>query len=325
LEKCYVFCGIDENLIKESINSIINKVLDKNFIDLNLIKFDGAKVEIDSIINACETLPFMSDKKVVFIYRVAFLGEKEDRESKKKFEEFRKYIENVPEHTILILYYVFEDDREKPSDQIKKIEKKCCVVKADKLKGEKLLKKVKELFNKKGKEIGRIELKFFCENVENNMDIIENEVDKIINYCDNKEITKDSIQKMLPIKNDNDIFDLVDFLSQKRPEKSIDILNELLYRGENILGILFMVQRQFKLLLNVKIGLEDGKNKDLIIKELRLHPYIGEKLINQSKKFSLGQLSRCLELSLNTEKVLKSSQLDKKTEMELLLINSIRI
>lgn len=325
IDNCYVFCGIDEKIIKDSIDLIVNSALNSDFGDLNYTKFDGAKATMNDILNACETLPFMSDKKVVLLYRASFLGEKEDREGKKKFEELNKYLDNIPSHCILIMYYVFEDEREKPSNSIKKLEKKCTVIKVDKLKGEKYYKKVKSLFSSMGKEIGKVELKYFCDNVDNNMDIVTREVDKLINYCEGMEITKEAIAKLLPQKNDDDIFDLVDYLSQKRPEKSIDILNELLYRGENILGILFMIQRQFKILLNIKINMDEGKNKDQIAKTLRLHPYICEKMMAQSKKFSLNQLKKCLEMCLDTERTFKSSQAEKKTGMELLIVNTVRV
>ena len=35
----YIFCGLDEELIKIGVNSIINKVIEEDFLDLNLIKF----------------------------------------------------------------------------------------------------------------------------------------------------------------------------------------------------------------------------------------------------------------------------------------------
>jgi DNA polymerase III subunit delta len=325
IENCYIFCGLDEMLIKDSIKLIVDKVVAVDFLELNYVKFDGSKSEVNEIINACETLPFLSDKKLVLLYRAIFLSEKEDRESKRKFQDICKYIENLPAHCILIMYYVFEDEREKPSEQVKKLDKKFCVVKADKLKGDKFYRKVKEVFDSRGKEIGKVELKYFCDSVDNNMEIVVREVDKLINYCEDKSITKEEITRLLPPKSDDDIFDLVDYLSQKRPEKAIDILNGLLYSGENITGILFMIQRQFKLLLGVKFGVENGKNKDIIAKELKLHPYICEKLIAQSKKFTIRQVKKCLELCLSTEKVLKSSQTEKKTEMELLIINTVRV
>lgn len=324
IEKCYVFCGVDEKLLKDNVNIVIDKVLGNGLMDLNFTKFDGNKVDINEVYNACETMPFMSEKKIVLIYRAVFLGDKEDRENKRRFDELYKYIDNLPEHCVLIMYYVFEDEREKPGASLKKIDKKSCVIKTDKLKGDKFYKKVQELFDHRGRDIGRVELKFFCDNVDNNMDIIINEVNKLINYCEGRMIKREDILRLLPRKSDSDIFDLVDFLSQKRPEKAIEILNELIFRGENLMGILFMIERQIKLLLSIKVGIEEGKRKEDIIKELKLHPYIGEKLITQSKKFSLIQLKKCMELCLITEKNLKSSQTEKKTEMELLIVSTVR-
>jgi DNA polymerase-3 subunit delta len=325
IKGCFVFCGPDENLIKESIDSIINASIDKSFLDLNLIRFDGMKVQFDEVMNACETMPFLSDKKVVVIYRTDFLGEKDDRESKKKFEEFYKYISNLPPYCILIMYYVFSDDREKPSPNIKKLEKICSVIKADKLKGDKLYKRVASIFEQNGKAIDKVLLKYFCDSVENNMDIIKNEVDKLIAYTEGRDIAKKDIIELLPQMSDDDIFDLVDYLSQKRPERAIDILNELIFRGENMAGILYMIVRQFKLLYGIKLGTDAGKNKDILAKELRLHPYICEKLMAQSRKFTLNQVKACMKLCLNTEKSLKSSSGDKKLEMEMLIINTVRV
>ena len=98
----YVFCGLDEELIKSSIDHIIKKVLDKDFLDLNFIKIDGLTSTFDEIENACETLPFFGDKKVVLVYRANFLKDKPDKEGAKTYTEILKYIKDLPQHTILI-------------------------------------------------------------------------------------------------------------------------------------------------------------------------------------------------------------------------------
>jgi DNA polymerase III subunit delta len=322
-DNCYVFCGADEALMKENIKLISDKVLQGSFVDLNYVQFDGTTADMETVINTCETIPFMSDRKVVVIYRAAFLGEGEDKEFNKKYELISKYMENSANHCILIVYYVFENDREKPSNKIKKLEKKACVVKFDKLKGANLERKVKSLFDEKGKNIGKIELKLFCDNLENNMNIIQNEVEKLCSYAYNREITKEDILLMLPQKSDNDIFNLVDNVSQKKIERALDILNELAFKGEKIPYILYMIERQFNILLQIKYSVEEGKNKDVIAKELKLNPYICEKMIVQSRKFTLNGLKKAINYCLNTEEALKSSSVNGKIEMELLILNTI--
>lgn len=329
IENCYIFCGSDEQLIKEGVYSIVNKLLDKNFMELNYVKFDGNSLDsFDPVVNACQTLPFMSDKKVVLIYRASFIqDDKGDSKlsANKSFKEVSEYIKNVPSHCVLILYDVFKGKRDKPSKRIYAMDKKVCVVKADKIKGQQLEGKVKSFFEIRGKKIERIELKVFCSLMEdNNLSVIENEVEKLCCYVDDREITKDDIKTLFLKSNDDDIFDLVNPISQKKAREALGVLNELIYKGEKIPHILNMIERQFNLLFRVKVSLENRKGKQDIMKELNIRSeYACDMLISQSKKFTIRQLRRAIELCLNTEQKIKSSSVNEKTEMELLIISAI--
>ncbi|MDF2885014.1 MAG: polymerase subunit delta [Clostridiaceae bacterium] len=322
-KKCIVFCGQDETLIKDYINEIVKKTISDDFKQLNYIKIDGTNFEVDGLINACETLPFMGDKKVVVLYRANFLSDNGDSKSNKLFENINSYIDKISPYTLLIMYYVFDNKREKPSKKLFKLDRKSCIVKADKIRGANLEQKVKQYFDDNNKEIGKIELRLFCNKLDNNMGIIENEVEKLCCYTMNKDITKQDIEDMFPQKSDEDIFDMVDFLAQKKADKAINIMNELIYKGEKIPYILYMVERQFKLLLNIILGLEAKKNKNTLIKELKLNPYICEKLISQSKRFTIKQIENAVDLCLDCEIKLKSSTINSKISMELLIINII--
>ena len=111
----YVFCGLDEELIKDGVNLVVKKTVEKELEELNLIKIDGMNTTFDDIFNVCETMPFMSEKKVVIIYRANFLQEKSDSSGTKIYNEIKKYIEDLPPYTILIMYYLFKDKRDKPN------------------------------------------------------------------------------------------------------------------------------------------------------------------------------------------------------------------
>jgi len=328
IDNCYILCGSDEKLIKEYVTFITKNVLSEDFMDLNYSKFDGSKTDFETISDACETMPFMSAKKVVVVYRASFLddtsGTKKAGDLKSKnFVMLNEYLSNPSPNCILIIYYTFLSDREKPSNKIKKLDKKACVIKVDKLKGELLQKKCRNLFETAGAKIGKVELTLFCNNVDNNMDIIENEVEKLISYTFGREITKEDILAMLPQKSDNDIFNLVDYLSQKNIKRALDILNELIYKGEKIPLILFMIGRQFNLLFNIKLGIDSGKSKDVLANELRLHPFICEKMISQSMKFTIKGLKRNIELCVDLEKTLKSTSTDDKINIEVFMIKTV--
>lgn len=323
IENKYIFVGLDELLMNEYTTSIIDKVLDLNFRELNLVKIDGMNTNFTSIMEACETMPFMASKKVVLVYRANFLKDKSDSNSKAIYKEINKYLKDIPPHCILIMYYLFGDkrDRAEKSTNLKALEKNCKIVKADKLRGDKLIKKVKGIFDSKGKDIDRTELKYFCDSIENNFNIIEREAEKLICYVGERSIKIDDIKLLLPKKEDEDVFDLVEFLSLKRPEKAIDLMNELLDKGESITKILSLVEGQLNMLFKLKVSLEEKKSKEAIARDIRRPLFVVEKLIAQSNKFSFKSLQEGMKACIETEKILKSSIGDKKIEMELLFLN----
>ncbi|WP_294381443.1 DNA polymerase III subunit delta [uncultured Clostridium sp.] len=323
----YVFCGLDEELIKSSIDPIIKKVLDKDFLDLNFIKIDGLTSTFDEIENACETLPFFGDKKVVLVYRANFLKDKPDKEGAKTYTEILKYIKDLPQHTILIMYYLFNDKRDTPkkNKKLSTLDKYVRVVHCDKLKKDKYYKKIEDIFKENGRTIGKVQLKYFADKVQNNFDIIKREIDKLDCYALGRELTKEDIDKLIPNKSEDDIFDLVEYISLRKVEKAIDLLDELLFKADQHMLIISSIGNHFKRLYEIKIYLLKGKKLEFFISKYRLPQFVCEKLMNQASKFSLKQLNQLIKVCVNTEIKLKSSTTDKQMEMELMLFKTFMI
>lgn len=323
----YVFCGLDEELIKSSIDPIIKKVLDKDFLDLNFIKIDGLTSTFDEIENACETLQFFGDKKVVLVYRANFLKDKPDKEGAKTYTEILKYIKDLPQHTILIMYYLFNDKRDTPkkNKKLSTLDKYVKVVHCDKLKKDKYYKKIEDIFKENGRTIGKVQLKYFADKVQNNFDIIKREIDKLDCYALGRELTKEDIDKLIPNKSEDDIFDLVEYISLRKVEKAIDLLDELLFKADQHMLIISSIGNHFKRLYEIKTYLLKGKKLEFFISKYRLPQFVCEKLMNQASKFSLKQLNQLIKVCINTEIKLKSSTTDKQMEMELMLFKTFMI
>ncbi|MHC1720799.1 MAG: DNA polymerase III subunit delta [Clostridiaceae bacterium] len=324
----YVFYGVDERLIVEEIKSIIQSALDDSLRELNLIKFEGTSPDsFDAVINACQTLPFMNEKKVVLISRANFLEDSKSEYSKasdeKQFKRLLEYIDKVPEHCILIVYFVFKSKRDKSSDRIEKLKKKAEVIKIEKATGAKLEAKIAELFKAREKAIGKIELKLFTGKMEeNSLAAINNEVEKLCCYAMDREITRQDIEFLFSESSDDDIFDLINPLSQGRTEEALKVLDELLFKGSKVTYILNMIEKHYNLLLRVKLCLEGGRDSAYISKQFRLSPYRYEILAKQCRRYSDKQLKKIIELCLESERKIKTAPIDDKTELELLVVNA---
>ncbi|OOM81614.1 DNA polymerase III subunit delta [Clostridium sp. BL-8] len=323
----YVFCGLDEELIKDGISLITKREIPEELEELNLIKIDGMNTSLDDIVNACETMPFMGEKKVVLVYRASFLQEKNDSTGTKIYNELKKYILDLPPYTILIMYYLLNDKRERPNKnrKLSTIEKSLTVVHCDKLKKDKYLKKVSDIFKDKGKTIGRVELMYFCEKVQNNFDIIKREIDKLVSYCEGREIRKEDINLLILNSNEEDIFDLVELIAMKKVDKAIDIMKEILYKSDQHMLIISAIQKHFLRLYEIKIKIMNGKRVEDIVSDYKLPQFVCEKLMGQASKFTQRQLSQLIKLCVSAETKLKSTGMDKTMEMEFLLINTLTV
>ena len=297
----YVFCGLDEELIKENVNALVKKVVPDEFMSLNYERLDGLTTTFNDIENACETMPFFGDKKVV-----------------------SKYVKNLPPYTVLIMYYLFNDKRDTPKKNKKlgTLDKYIKVVHCDKLKKDKYYKKIEDIFKEKGKNIGKIQARYFAEKVQNNFDIIKREIDKLCAYTYGREIEKEDIDKLIANKSEDDVFDLVEYISNKKVDKALDLLDDLLFKADQHILIITTIENHFKRLYEIKIYMSKGKRADYFMSKYRLPQFVCEKLMNQANKFSLKQLGQFIRICVDTENKLKSSSGDKSTEMELMLFKT---
>lgn len=323
ISNSYIFCGLDEELIKEGVDLVVNSVVDKSMKDLNCIRLDGLNTNFDEILNACETMPFMGEKKAVVIYRAEFLKDKTDSSLSKLYKEITEYLKDIPPYTIVVMYYLFNDKRDTPKKNKKLIslDKVSKVVNFDRLKKDRYYKKVEEVFKKRGKDIKKVEARYFAEKVTNNFDIINREADKIIAYTEGREITKKDIDKLVLKSSEDDIFDLIDLISMRKAERAIDLLDELLFKSDQHMLIITNIENHFKRLYEIKLLKNKGYSIANITSKYKLPTFICEKLINQSSKFTLNQLKEILDICLRTEILLKSSSNDKTMELELMLFN----
>lgn len=329
IDNSYIICGSDEELVKDSVNKLIKPFVnnDDGLGDLNYANIDGMNTTSDAIINACETMPFMSDKKVVVIKRANFLKDKADSVNSKTYSEIKDYLKDTPDYTLLVMYFILTDKRDTPKKHKKLmgLDKVTTIVHVDKLRRDGYIKKVSEIFNEKNKEIGNVELRYFVDRAPNNFEMIKNEIDKLIAYTDGRAIKKEDIDKLLPNTSEDDIFDLVDLISQRKIEKAIDIMNELLFKSDAHMLIIVSIENQFKKLYDIKVEMQSGKRTEDIMSKFRVPKFVAEKLMNLSNKFSKKQLEKILELCVQCEGRLKSTSLDKTTELELLLINTLTV
>lgn len=309
----YVLYGLEDYLINKEIKKIM---LDNNLDDLSTEKYDLSETPLEKIIDGALTTSLFSDKKMIIAYNAYIFGTTTKKTTiEHNLESLDKYIENINENTILVFTLNSEklDERKK---QVKKLKEKGIV---------------KE-FNKEN-NINNIVLSFFDDykitnntitklinRVGTNLQILENEANKLKLYKENKVITDEDIEKVTNKNIDMDIFNLIDNIVLKNKSKAIESYNEMIKHGEEPIKILIMLASQFRLMFQCKLLYKKGYTEKDIAGTLKIHPYRVKLALEKGRKFTDNDLLKYLDNLAELDSKIKQSEVDKKLFLELFIL-----
>lgn len=150
---------------------------------------------------------------------------------------------------------------------------------------------------------------------------IHSELEKLICYCMDKEaIDIADIKAVITEQISAKIFDMIDALGYKNQKKTLDIYYDLINTKEPPMRILFMLTRQFNIMLQVKELKEQGMGQKDIASRLSMQPFIVGKAMKQAGNFKGKTLRTAIREAVDMEKNIKSGNMDEKMGVEMLLI-----
>lgn len=154
---------------------------------------------------------------------------------------------------------------------------------------------------------------FLIEAIGDNQILLENEMKKICLYCpEEKKLTIDSVKDVIACNIKGNIFQMLDGLMEKNGNKMMQSLDVLYNLKESEIKIIFIVIREFRLLLLAKWLVERKRSKDDLVKFFKVHPFIGKRLHTRTKQFSFAVIKNYLNLLYEIEEKIKTGKGDFK-------------
>lgn len=322
VQPTYIFQGDEKYLMDIALEEVIKTFLTKDLESINLSNLDGKTNDFGDLISSCETLPFMSTKRVIVLKNPVVLVEKDGVN-----EDMIKFIENLGDHQILIVFDS-NNDIKKNTKFYKSFSKRDQNVNFEKLKGTDLNNWISKKINALNKTITPADINYLIQqssylsrNITTTLYDLDNEIKKLVDYSKDDKITKELIDNVLVKTLDKSIFDLLAAISRKDADKAIALFDDIYMMNEPIPKILFMISRQFRLLLGYNVYKNRGYGQGEIQSKLGIKPYEFTKVSTQGGGYSEKDLEDILERILETDRILKTRQTDDKLIMEILLVN----
>lgn len=153
------------------------------------------------------------------------------------------------------------------------------------------------------------------------MENISRELEKLFCYTMGRDvITAADIEAVCTRQIGNQIFDMVEAIAMRRQKQALDLYYDLLTLKEPPMRILFLIARQFNLLMQVRQLKRKGLDEKQIAEKTGLRSFVVRKYVSQSARFTWEELKEALTACVETEEAVKTGQMNDRMSVELLII-----
>lgn len=304
----FLFEGTEENTKNAALAALRKAILPEGMEELNETIMDAPTA--DAIIAACETLPFLADQRLVIVRdHPALTGRAEGD------EQLISYLAHVPDSCALVfLARGKADARKKLYTTIKK---HGAIVSFNPLTPQEVDQWIVQSFQKLGKACAPQVASLLSFTAGTDTALLRTEIDKLAALAGDRDtITEADVQSIATRSTEYNVFQMVDAVVAGQEGKAFALLRDMLTNGEERLGILALLLRQFRLMQHVLIMRYEKVPNAEISKRLGVPPFAAERMIRQAASYSGGAIKQAVDICVQTEYKVKSGQLNQEGSLE---------
>lgn len=308
-KRVYLLYG-DEAYLKKSYKNQLKEAVLNGADTMNFHYFEGKGINPKEIIDMGETLPFFSEYRLIIMENSGFF--------KAANEDMAEYVKAVPESTILVFV---ETEVDKRGKLYKAVKAQGSAVELARQPEGKLTAWVLGLLKRAGRKITERDMKLLLAKTGNDMENIAGEVEKLICYTMGREvITAEDIEEICSEQLSGKIFEMMDAISEKKQRKALELYYDLLTLKEPPMRILFLLARQFNLLMQVKELKRQGCDNAAIAKKAGIASFFVGKYASQAGRFDMETIKKALTECVETEEAVKTGRIEDRLAVELLIV-----
>ena len=308
----YLFYGEEEFLIQEALDLIIKKVVEPDVRDFNFNTLYCRDAPASEIVNLAQTLPLMSEKRLV-------IAKDFDALKAADLEELLPYLNDPSESTCLVM--VSNQGRYEKKPVTSAVEAHGAVTRFFPLLDREVLTWIEGWTKARGLSVPRDAAQYLWQTLGNDLQTIGNELEKIeIFVKEKKAVTLGDVKAVVGDFREYSSFDLAAALGSKDRAKAFLILSRLLQEGEQPVSLLGAIAWNFRRLMRAKSMEAAGDEFDEIKRKLNVIFHQSASFREQMRRFSVDELRKAFDVMLSADKALKSSGLSGKLVLERMIL-----
>lgn len=311
--RVYLLGGEEKYLLAQYKQKLVESLIDTSD-SINYGVFKGDNSKPDSIVEFGNTMPFFADRRVLLVEGSDFF--------KKGNDDIAAFLDNIPDTTIVI----FVEDNIDKRNKLYKLVSKIGKVALFSTPNEKtLLVWLKSLFTKDNIKVEDAAIYRLIEGVGSDMSNLYNEAEKLKCYCiDKGMVSVKDVDDLCISQAEGKIFDMMDALSKRDKDTTVKLYDDLIVLREPYMRILYLITRQFNILLKCKLAVENGKEGSQIASVIKIPPFTVKKYINQSAGYTYSELLQRVNWCQETDSNIKSGKMRDNIAVDMLIMKLLQ-
>ena len=278
--------------------------------DMNFTAFEGKDTNPKEVIDLAETLPFFADRRVILIENSGFF--------KNACDDLADYLAEVAPTTYILFV---EEEVDKRSKMYKAVKKDGKIVEFATQSEELITRWILSRLKKEGKNITGAVMQLFLSKTGTDMGNIDRELEKLICYTLDKDIIEaEDVEAIATEQTTNKIFDMVNAIAEHNQRCALDLYYDLLTLKEPPMRIMYLITRQFQILLNIRDMASKGLDQQTMAQKAGVPPFAVKRNLTQAKGFTLEQLKGALREGVELEEAVKTGQMNDQMAVELFIM-----
>ncbi len=323
----HVLIGEDDFSLRQALEEIKKGIGDATALMTNTTVLEGRQVTLEHLRSACETVPFLSEKRLVIVEGLFERFESGNKTGRKKSlrqpEQSERYkaiaegIKQLPEFTELVL---IGGGIKAGNPLLRELSAIAKVKLFPLLKQSQLSQWITQRVKAAGGSISPQAVTLLARFVGNDLWIMSNEVDKLALFTGGRPIEEADVRAVVSYAQEANVFAMVDAVLEFRVGAAQELLQQLLKQGAAPAQLLVMLSRQVRIIFQIREMRGRKKSRADIQSKLGLtSDFVLRKAWDQADRYSPARLREVYHKLLETDISIKTGKLDGEIALNILV------
>ena|SRR5579864_4994899 len=318
----YVLHGDDEFTRKAEVKAMYARMGISPEAMLNIMRLDGPQSTIASVLAAARSAPFLSDKRLVIVDGLlTWLTRKNaGKDARSDLETLLVALPTLPDWARVVFHEPGKLPDSHPIFRLIQTDSRGYVKEFKPLAEDKAVAWVAHRTATEQATIEPAAARLLVKLVGPDLRALETEIAKLALYTNRERPIKEAdVNLLVTGAPESSVFQFVDMIATRNGRGAMTMLHRLLDARQEPLVILAMINRQSRLLLQVKTHIEDGGDVRELPRLLNIKDWLANSLLKQAARFSLERLEAMHRTLLEVDYRIKTGQVDSVLALDTLV------